>query len=384
LLDRAIPENLKKYEAEILAGIAAAERRKTEFSTAWGYPTGRPAGPAAFTALEKPTGSPTSAELFIDRQNIQGPGQDKAAGLQSVKFWPVIGIAAARRGYGGAWRAWTLAKNLDKIGLGAIPLVKLESLARELGIHPKTWRRWMAAARHLGLIRDTARGFIVLAGQAAAAVIFGCDNAGTRPASIAAGDLVGIGWQACIWAAYEQTHGGRLISRARQENLTGVPGRTQRYYDSQAGVDRRANYAITERPGDELAGMAEFEDRPGSFKFYDKKRRRLVCGYRLPDSRTASAAESLQRGRSKKIAKQIKRLAYKRNDGLSILGQASSYDAGRVEFVRLFNWTGQQLRAENRKLARSDKQQPKELYLIKQVGRRSDLWQPVPLGGFND
>ena len=380
MFDKAIPDNLKKYELDILAGFAAARRRKIEYSQAWGYPEKPPAGPAAFAVLEKSIERPIQEKPGITSSDLKCPGP---ASMQKIKILPLVGMAAARRGDGGAWRAWSLAKNLDKTGQGAIPLVELELLARELDIHKKTWRRWLAAARRLTLVRDRMRGdgWIVLAGQAWAAVLLGCDYLGPRPASIAAGDLISEGWRAFIWAAYEQTHHERPISRRKQEQLTGVPERTQRAYDSQVGVDRRPNYSLSDRPGDNLAAVAEFEDRPGLFKYYDKKRRRWWCAWRLPDCRSTTAAESLQRGRSKKIAKQIKRLSYKRINGLSILGQAESYDAGSVATVRLFHRTGRQARAAIRKLDKTGSKQPNELYLFKQAGRSCDFWQPLPLGG---
>lgn len=383
-----IPENLKQYTREILAGIAAAERRRIELSSAWGHPERRPAGPGVFARL-------------IDRPNAAGsegcPSPNDSLGhlrvptvddgnprtLQPVKLWPMMGISAARRGEGGAWRAYALAKSLDKSGTGAIHLAELESLAVELGIHPKTWRRSLAAARRLTLIHDRSNcpGLIALAGHAAAAVLLGCDYIGTRPASIRAGDLTGKGWRSHVWAAYEATHGGRQISRAKQEQLTGVPVRTQRAYDNQAGVDRRAHYAVSERPADELTGSSEFENHPGAFLFYDKKRRCNTLAWRLPDSRTTSAAVSLQRGRSKKIIKAVKRLQFQRPNDSSILGRVQSFEADNVRPLRIFHMTRPQLRATERKLARMDLQPAQELYLHRSYGKVSDLWHVVPLEG---
>jgi hypothetical protein len=294
-----------------------------------------------------------------------------------------MGVAAAKHGEGGAWQAWTLAKSLDKPGQGAIPLADLQVLAMEIGIFPKTWRRWLAAARRLTLIHDrgSTPGWIVLASHHVAAVLLGCDYIGTRPASIRAGYLVGKGWRDYVWAAYEATHGGRLISRSKMEQLTGVPISTQRYHDNKAGVDRRPHYAISDRPADELEGLSEFGSHKGVFKFYDKKRRRCTIAWRLPDSRTTSAAESLQRGRSKKISKAIKRLIFQRENGSFILERALSFDADNVHAWRIFHKTGVQLRATERKIARMDLQPGGDLYLHWRTGKRCDLWHPVPLEG---
>lgn len=363
-----IPDSLQKYRDEILAGVAAARLRNIELVNAWGYPARQPViDPLHF-----------AEELSKVKPNETYSG--RAADLRAVKIWPLVGISAGRHNEGGAWRAWTLAKSLDINGRGAIPLDDLQALASELRIHPKTWRRWLAGARRLTLIRDRSRGdgWVVLASQPWAAVILGCEYAGTRPASIAAGNLVGKGWHTYIWAAYEQTHQGRPISRAKQENITGVPISTQRWYDNQAGVNRKPNYALSDRPADELAGVSEFEGRPAPFKFYDKRQRRAVVAWRLPDSRTASAANSLQRGRSRKINKAIKQISIKRINGLSILGQAPSYAAGEMPTLRLFHRTDRQAKATERKLAHSDLQQPSEIYLHTHEGYKADFWRVLP------
>jgi hypothetical protein len=125
--------------------------------------------------------------------------------------------------------------------------------------------------------------------------------------------------------------------------------------------------------------VAEFENRAAPFKFWNYKQRRWVIAWRLPDSRTASAAESLQRGRSRKIGKAIKRLTFERYNGLSILGQAPSCDAGNVQALRIFLMTRQQVRAAERELAKAD-QQPGELYLFK-AGVGANLWHVLPQEG---
>jgi hypothetical protein len=333
-------------------------------------------------AAAGPAGCQSSNVLRLTEQDLQlDPGNLKA--LQHVKFWPLMGVAAAKHGEGGAWQAWTLAKSLDKSGTGAIPMADLQALVSDLGINPRTWQRWMAAACRLTLIhvRSNSPELISLASHAAAAVLLGCDDIGTRPASIRAGDLTGKGWRSYVWAAYEVTHGGRPISRAKQEQLTGVPTRTQRAHDNQAGVDRRPHYAISDQPTDELTIVSELGNHKGAFKFYDKKHPHGVLAWRLPDSRTTTAAESLQRGRSKKISKAIARLNFQRLNDSSILGRVQRFDPGNVQALRIFHMTGQQLRAAERKIARMDLQPAAELYLHRSYGKHADLWHVVPQGG---
>lgn len=382
---RVIPQELKQYESEILAGLAMIERRRSERAQAWARPT-LPVvpGPVVFAQLQQPAA--------IEPQQVSLPPEEiphlaaiepkpQRAADQSVKFWPLVGIAAARDNAGGAWRAWVLAKNLDKPGRGAIQLADLQALARALGIHPKTWRRWLSAARDLALIKDRARGdgWIVLASNPRAAVLLGCDHAGVRPVSIAAGDLTSEGWRARVFAAYEHTHNGRPISRVKQERLTGVPISTQRAYDNQAGVTRRPNYAVSQRAADQLAGELEFGEHAAPFVFRDRQGREVIA-WRLPDSRISHAAESLQRGRSRKINKAIKQNAQRLNDS-SIPGRVQSFDAGGGLSLRLFHRTSKQAKSTERKLAHSDYRPPGEIYVHKSETRRVDLWRVLPQGG---
>ncbi|MDP2325011.1 MAG: hypothetical protein Q8N51_13420, partial [Gammaproteobacteria bacterium] len=88
-----IPPSLAKYESEILVMLAAVARRRSELSFMYGR--------------RDPVRIPRAAPRITDAQ-------------LSVKFWPLVGVAAARSGTGGAWRAWTLAKHLDAHGLGMI------------------------------------------------------------------------------------------------------------------------------------------------------------------------------------------------------------------------------------------------------------------------
>lgn len=303
----------------------------------------------------------------------------QAATLQTVKIWPLIGTAATKRpAAAGAWRLWIFAKNLDKPGLGAIPLIDLIACIKDLGVSPKNQQRWLKQARRLGLIRDraSADGWIALPSPAKVAAILGCVYAGARPARIPAGDLIAPGWRAKVWAAYVSTQNGRPISRAKQEEISGVPASTQRAYDKQAGVIRRPNYAVSNRSAELLPCVVEFENRP-AFKIWNSKPRRWVVAWRLPDIRTTSAAESLQRGRSRKINKAIKRLKEQQNNGLSLLGQVVSYDAGGANASRIFYTTDRQAKAARRKLIIADRQ-PAEGYLLTRCGRRSNLWQFLP------
>jgi hypothetical protein len=364
-----VPESLQKYKAEILAGLSAAGLRRIEYSKAWGYHRNQ-----------------TIARLAGSNDTAGGPMEMVPAPIATcsdvitekfVKFWPMMGISAWRQNKGGAWLAWTLAKYLDPSGRGAIREADLQSLARELGIHPKTWHRWMTNAKQCGFIRGLANGRILLAGYSSAARLLGCDYIGSRPTQIPIHELVGPCWRAHVWAAYEQTHLGRPISRLRQEALTGVPVSTQRAYDNAANVLRRSSISISTKSPDQLPGVIEFEGRPGAFELYDRRQHKLVIAWHLPDSRISGSAISLQRGRSRKINK-----ALRHDDGSSILGRAPSCFANDVPAFRLFHKTMTQAKATERKLSRSDQTPPHEIYLLSPEGKKVDLWRPLPYDRF--
>jgi len=362
---QAIPSNLAKYGPEIVAGQAAADRRRKEFANAWGYPPQKPAGPAEYIKYPQP-------QPIIISNDPQG-----------VKFWPLMGMAAIKNKSGGAWRAWTLAKNLDKAGQGAIPLADLQAQAKELKIHPKSWKRWLKEARRLGLICDRARadGWLVLASYHKAAKILDCDNVGPRPANLPAADLIGKGWRAFIWDGYIACHGGRPVTRARMAKLTGVPVSTQREYGNIAKETRRHNYIVSELSADNLPGVLEYggvingRKRAAPFAYKIKKTQKFVIAWRGPDSRESGAAESLQRGRTKKINKALRA---KPNNSLSKEGRAVSY--GVNQSLRLFNRTIKQVKAGERKIARADlaaDDRPTDLFLHEFESRCNDFWSPV-------
>ncbi|MDP2324023.1 MAG: hypothetical protein Q8N51_08340, partial [Gammaproteobacteria bacterium] len=81
-----IPPSLAKYGPEILVMLAAQKRRQAELR----FMDGR----------TDPVRIPLAAPRITGAQ-------------LSVKFWPLVGVTAARSGTGGAWRAWTLAIQLD-------------------------------------------------------------------------------------------------------------------------------------------------------------------------------------------------------------------------------------------------------------------------------
>jgi hypothetical protein len=77
----------------------------------------------------------------------------------TVSFYAELGVSAARRKsrVGGGWRLYVLAKALDRVGRGSISREDLRRYATSLGVSPRQWERWIAEARHFGLVRDVPR-----------------------------------------------------------------------------------------------------------------------------------------------------------------------------------------------------------------------------------
>ncbi|NUQ86496.1 MAG: hypothetical protein HUU11_17470 [Anaerolineales bacterium] len=281
---------------------------------------------------------------------------------ERVTLYPVMAIRAARRSsrVGGGYRLYVLAKALDTQGRGSVSRDELREYALSLGVSPRQWQRWIIEARNNDLVTDVQRASgeweLILPSAGVAAYSMGCDGVGTRKAEMSAADLIGPGWKARVWAAYEATHNGKPISRERMQKIVNVPVSTQRYRDAQAGVVRQQNYAKLKAKADSLPGLVEFGTRHKALYV----RKDGYIGSRKPDSRFTDIALRAGKGRARKANATLHRM--QRNDGLSLMRQALSQDVtpetdatnDQSVYVRLFNFTPAQRRASERKIAKLD------------------------------
>jgi len=384
-----IPDHLRKYQAQIEQGLAAASRRAAEF--AFNDRETRERRPGRFEVvqdMQPETGANRREPAACIGTACQGGGgvrgetPPQTGQNEYIRLWPLQGLAAARSNQGGGWRLFILAKHLDQSGRGAIQAEALTRAARAQGIAPRTLARWQAQAEKAGLIRPitkTGGKWLLLASHQAACIATGCRQVG-RLTQIRLKDLFREGWRATLWAAYEQTHQGRPITRATQEALTGVPISTQRALDNQARVTRQSNYCLTGLSPDHIPGLQDM-GRPGVFVWrYRKNGKTIVqAAYRLPDSRRADhLAESMGKGRAKKVNKAINQ----RLNVSSLMGRDLSFDclAESGVYLRLFNRTGPQTRATLRKASKADYNQG-EIYQDIRTVKKADLWQAHPLAG---
>jgi len=302
---------------------------------------------------------------------------------ETVSLYPVMAIQAARRSshVGGGYRLYVLAKALDTQGRGSVSRDELREYALSLGVSPRQWQRWITEARNFDLVKDwqrvTGEWMLALPNPAAAAFSMNCENVGTRKAEMKARDLIGYGWKARIWAAYDATHNGKPISRERMQKIVNVPVSTQRYRDNQAGVIRQQNHAKLKARADMFPGLLEHGTHHKGIYI----RRDGFIGCRKPDSRFTEIAFRAGKGRARKANATLHRM--QRIDGLSQVRQAFSQDVTPELFatnensvyVRLFNFTPAQRKATEKKLNRTDTH-VRELYEYSHASKSgSFVWQ---------
>ena len=229
----------------------------------------------------------------------------------SVAFYSHMGIAAARRfsKIGGGWRLYVLAKALDPQGLGKIARDDLRDYALFLGVNVRTFERWIKQARNAGLFytdvqNSSGQWMIVMANAVIAAAELNCETIG-RKVTLPAAALIGNGWKARAWAAYEITHNGQPIARETMQKIVNVAVSTQRYRDVQAKVNRVRNFAKSDiqLKGNQLPGLKETSGRKNIFIDKDG-----FINWRLPNSYIFTKALRGGKGRGRKANKIIRNI----------------------------------------------------------------------------
>ena len=297
---------------------------------------------------------------------------------ETVTFYSHMGVAAARRfsGAGGGWRLYVLAKALDPQGLGMIAREDLRNYALFLGVNVRTFERWMNQARNKDLFIDmqsqSGEWLIRLVNPGIAGAALDSESVG-RKVSMAAAALIGKGWKARIWAAYDITHNGQPIARGRMLKIVNVAISTQRYRDAQAGVKRIRNYSKTNLRADMLPGLKDYSTRKGLF--IDREG---FINWRLPNSYQFTKALRGGKGRGR-IANKIIRSIQDVN-GLSQVQQALCLETEYSEAIKLFNRTPAQRKATMKKLAKIDNRKVTDIYEISHTAKNGAvIWTHCPV-----
>ena len=282
-----------------------------------------------------------------------------------IKIQPELGIASIRNRHAGAFRVWTLARDLDigpdikhPDGRGHITQRALWERLTQLIVGDRKRRRWLRDAIQTRLLKIVGDQYY-LVGLGRAGLILGCDHVG-KPAKISTSGLCGMGWRAHVWAGYLATLGNRPVSQAVKCLLTGVDPRTQRNYQAALPGTARKNYAKTHiKPGN-VEGDREVNGRV-LFSKYGQ------VFQRLPDQRLVpfEIAEPCKRGRSRKAQAFI--------NSSSLLGRASEFTP------RLFNSSTKQAKATIRTLSRSNQTPPTEIFELIYAGNHANLYQAISL-----
>ena len=220
---------------------------------------------------------------------------------KSLKIWPGLGLAAIHSNCGGGYRVYSYAKTLglDIGGRGYVYRAELQNHLRDLGINSRLIRRWISEAINSGLLVPGKYSTYHLVSLGKAALLLDCKHIG-QPAIVNQNDLIKKNWRAIVWGGILSTM-QRPVSQKTKRQITGIPERSQRYYQAQIPKDSLVvikNIVKTNLPVDHLVGLRE-AGRSSAFTYHDR------VYYRLPDIITTNVAKAWNRGRSKKIQKFI-------------------------------------------------------------------------------
>lgn len=322
----------------------------------------------------------------------------------NVTFYSLMGIEAARRGSGtgGVWRLWVLYNALDhkdcdhknKIcngGRGHIKRDSLRAFVLSLGVSRATFTRWYSDGLRLEIFKESlsAAGdwFMVFANAGIIGAALGCVDGVGRRVTMRAGDLVGSGWKARVFAALEVTHNGKPIARETMQKKYNVARSTQQYREARAGVKKITNIAKLNKGADYLPGVVEYDRKPGAF-FVDRDG---VLNRRLPNSYQYKGAELSRRGRGKKVNRIIRGIIQtQQQSNLSLMGQVQSFiDADESEptreTIRLYNLTPDEVKRSKKKIQHNDpRHKITGIYQYQRKARRSAhvvYWFYIVVGG---
>ena len=176
--------------------------------------------------------------------------------------------------------------------------------------------------------------------------------------TLPAAELIGNGWKARVWAAYEITHNGQPIARETMQKIVNVPVSTQRYRDVQAKTKRIKNFATSDIKVNygQLRGMKDTSGRKNIFIDKDGN-----LSWRLPNSYQYIKALRGGKGRGRKANKTIRNI--QSVDSLLLLQQALRQEEEyNGDIVKLFNQNPQQAKRAMKKLAKIDNRKVKEIY----------------------
>ncbi|MCI0647624.1 MAG: hypothetical protein L0346_22410, partial [Chloroflexi bacterium] len=245
---------------------------------------------------------------------------------ETIKHYPSLGAAALKAGQAPCYRLWLAGRWLDEAGRGWLRIdVVNEQLAGQGARLRLCGRRRLRQTLQEGegvFWRRDGQGRLWLVGTAQLAAALGVDRLAGRPVELPVAALTsGAGvFKAHLYAAW---HSGRKtanpVSRQTQEELIGVPARTQRHYDQVAGVNSKRNIAVGDKYDEEVMEQRAWQRGRAVFEFVDVQGRqgpknRHYVAWRLPNSYQGPHRQAA-RGRQRKVNRRLKDLVNKRAQG---------------------------------------------------------------------
>ncbi|MCA9873057.1 MAG: hypothetical protein KC441_05365 [Anaerolineales bacterium] len=245
---------------------------------------------------------------------LQTPKNDSVS-AEYVKLYPDIALGMLRQEQTAVGRIWLLLRALDPQGRGWLYVDDVRAMLSRKGSTLRVcgWRRMRSLLQEgEGTFWQRDKTRIWLYSTARVATSLNVPRLTHWPVYLPLTVLsAGIGTvKAHFYASFHSgRRGGKPISRDTLENITGIPGRTQRVYEKVAGVVTQHNIAIGERYTPENVQKRAWLHGNACFGFTDHhgcqgpKKRRYIA-WHLPNSYEGCHRRS-PKGRMKKINRQI-------------------------------------------------------------------------------
>ncbi len=266
-------------------------------------------------------------------------GSSESERVQTCSVHPSLLVACLKHEMAAIGRIWLLARFLDEQGRGWLTIDELRQQLTDKSspLRVVGWRRLrqvLNAGKGVFWERDDF-GRLWLYGNIRVARHLGVTHFSGDEIKLPIQELLGTIGEVRN-AFYTAFHCGRAsspISRATLQLVTGVPARTQRYYDDAHDTERVANLSLVADAGDQ---ETSWQHGRAAFTFIDSqgKQGRAGASYtaiRLPNSYTSTRYASLTGKR--------KRLNHKLKQDLANYGTQGNSD-GQIQ--RLFFTDGKQ------------------------------------------
>lgn len=237
--------------------------------------------------------------------------------LESVSVYPSIGVLTIKsKGKGQpkehwAFMLWSVARELDPTGSGWIKQETLKKTCLEF-LSPSIYKAAIKTAVESTFItpvihKDNPTPSYHITSVVKVALRYGLSHVGHYRILIPVARLKkASSWKASLWSAYHASRGPRSspISRQTLTTLTGIPSRTQRYYERKTRVKARTNYLITgdnKLPKEMGAIVRDNRERGGYFSAGGNLIEQLPNSYSSPLKRRSNKPDCRKTNRRLKV-----------------------------------------------------------------------------------